>query len=377
MPITITIELLARPRCISSVGEADEGETFRSPRLPVLGEEDTGDAAETFENVAEVAFLGEFGDLIVTQSANVVPSLSVYRMEVTHIRNPQRSQVVPFVLPSHLLPRRRPAPPQMRRHVPASTSTQAPFLSRPVSIHSIRSRPRTSHRPHSPVHPVGSQRILERTLHRIMLPIADPALDLLILQLLLQTALIHPAISAGSCRAIRCPILPFTPRSSVLRILLPRHAGPEHDILAHARRVEARPRRVPLFEAELGPRAALGDTGVDGLADDGRADAPCRTDLFAGVVEGVRHDGFGAVFVRRDGLRGEGGGVVEFFVVGPVRAAVWVGINVGSGGPRGKVIGEKAGGEREGGKETYLAIFDMVAKRWFFDLLNAIDSCLA
>lgn len=78
------------------------------------------------------------------------------------------------------------------------------------------------------------------------------------------------------------------------------------------------------FEAEFRPGAPFRHGGVDGFADDGGADAPGGFHLFAGIVEGVGDDRFGAVFVRGDGLWGEGGGVVEFFVVGPVGAAVVV-----------------------------------------------------
>lgn len=77
-----------------------------------------------------------------------------------------------------------------------------------------------------------------------------------------------------------------------------------------------------LFEAELGPLAACGDTGRDGFPDDGFADPLGEFDFFAGVVEGVGDFGLGAVFVGCDGRRGKGGGVVELFVVSPVRAAV-------------------------------------------------------
>lgn len=78
-----------------------------------------------------------------------------------------------------------------------------------------------------------------------------------------------------------------------------------------------------LFEAELGPAFALGDAGVDVFFDDGGADAAGRLDAFAVVVEAVGYYCFCAVFVRRYGLRGEGGGVVEvvFDVFGPVGTA--------------------------------------------------------
>lgn len=76
------------------------------------------------------------------------------------------------------------------------------------------------------------------------------------------------------------------------------------------------------LKPKLGPCAPLGDAGVDGLADDSGADAPCSFDLFAGVVERVGYGGLGAVFVGGYGRGGKSGGVVEFFVVSPIRAAV-------------------------------------------------------
>ena len=78
-----------------------------------------------------------------------------------------------------------------------------------------------------------------------------------------------------------------------------------------------------LFEPKLGPAFALGDPGVDVFLDNGGADASGSFDSFAVVVETVGDDGFGAVFVRRHGLRGQACGVfnVVFDVVGPVMAA--------------------------------------------------------
>ncbi len=79
-----------------------------------------------------------------------------------------------------------------------------------------------------------------------------------------------------------------------------------------------------LLEAEFGPGLALGDAGVDGFFDDGGADAAGGFYFFAVVVEAVAGGGFGAVFVGGDLGGGEGVGVVELFVVGPVGAAVGV-----------------------------------------------------
>lgn len=58
------IHLVARPLRIAAVRKADEGETLRTARFAVLGEEDTRDAAEALEHVSQVAFFGELGDLL-------------------------------------------------------------------------------------------------------------------------------------------------------------------------------------------------------------------------------------------------------------------------------------------------------------------------
>lgn len=133
-----------------------------------------------------------------------------------------------------------------------------------------------------------------------MLPVANPAFNLLILKLLLQTPLINAPRH----------LLPRIPFPAILAILpflgvpLPRHARPENDVLAYAGGVKTRARGVTLFEAEFRPRPSFGYTGVDGFANNGCADAAGGFHLFAGVVEGVCRYRFGAVFIRGDGLWG-------------------------------------------------------------------------
>lgn len=139
-----------------------------------------------------------------------------------------------------------------------------------------------------------------------MLAVADPTLHLLVLQLLLHAPLV---------------------RLLLLGVRLPVDARPEDDVLAHGRRVEGRARGVALLEPEFRPRFAFRDPWVHVLFDDGGADPPGRFHLSAVVVETVGHDGFRAVFVRGDGWRWEGGGIVEFFVVGPVFAAREMGVS--------------------------------------------------
>lgn len=57
------------------------------------------------------------------------------------------------------------------------------------------------------------------------------------------------------------------------------------------------------LEPKLRPAFALGDAGVDVLLDNGGAYAAGGFDTFAFVVEVVRDDGFGTVFVRGYDLR--------------------------------------------------------------------------
>ena len=77
-----------------------------------------------------------------------------------------------------------------------------------------------------------------------------------------------------------------------------------------------------LLEAELGPRSARGHLRVDGLGLDGGLDAAGDLHFLVIVVEAVRDDSLGAIFVGDHLLRGERGGVIKFLVVGPVGAAV-------------------------------------------------------
>lgn len=148
-----------------------------------------------------------------------------------------------------------------------------------------------------------------------MFPVTDATLDLLVLQLLLQASRVDAAARHNAA-------VPLFDILAFLLVPLPGDAGPEDDVLPNAGGIEARAHGMPLFETELGPLAACGDTGRDGFPDDGFADALGEFDFLAGVVEGVGDFGLGAVFVGCDGWRGKGGGVVEFFVVSPVRAAV-------------------------------------------------------
>ena len=50
----VAVHLLARPSRIRPLLETDEGEALREPGLPVLGQEDPRDAAESLEHVPEL-----------------------------------------------------------------------------------------------------------------------------------------------------------------------------------------------------------------------------------------------------------------------------------------------------------------------------------
>lgn len=145
--------------------------------------------------------------------------------------------------------------------------------------------------------------VLERTAGSEMLSAANTALDLLVLELILDAAL----LAAGLLL--------------LLGLGLPVDARSEHDVLADGGGVERGTGSVALLQAELVPGASLGDPGVHMLADDGGFDAAGHLDLLVVIVEAVRDHGLGSIFVRRHLLRGESGGVIELLVVGPVGAA--------------------------------------------------------
>lgn len=70
MPVAVAVDLLARPRGVGPVGVADEREPLCPPRFPVLGQEDARDAAVPLEDLAEVVFFGELGDLLRTRAVS-------------------------------------------------------------------------------------------------------------------------------------------------------------------------------------------------------------------------------------------------------------------------------------------------------------------
>lgn len=133
-----------------------------------------------------------------------------------------------------------------------------------------------------------------------MLAVANTALDLLVLELVLH------GLSVGVLALL-------------LLVLAPVHARAEDDVLADRGGVGCGTDRVARAVAKLAPGLALGDAGVDLFRVRGVADAAGRLDLLVLLVEAVRDDGLGAIPVA-DGLRrGKvgGGDVIDVFVVGP------------------------------------------------------------
>lgn len=149
----------------------------------------------------------------------------------------------------------------------------------------------------------GCHGILERTAGCKVLSAANTTLDLLVLELIL-----HAALLAAVLLRLRS-------------LCLPVDAGSESDVLTDGGSIERGSGSVALLETELGPGPPLRNLGVDMFANDGGLDPAGDLHLLALIVEAVRHNGLGAIFVRCDLLRGERGGVIELLVVGPVGAA--------------------------------------------------------
>lgn len=135
-----------------------------------------------------------------------------------------------------------------------------------------------------------------------MLSATDSAFDLLILQLILHASL----LASGLLR--------------LLRLCLPVHAGSENDILADRGRIERWTGGISLLETELGPCFSLRHSRVDVFLYNGGADSACGFHFLAIVVKTVGYDGFGAIFICEYLLGRKCGGVIEFFIIGPVGA---------------------------------------------------------
>ena len=133
-----------------------------------------------------------------------------------------------------------------------------------------------------------------------MLAVANAALDLLVLELVLH------GLGVGVL-------------ALVLGVLAPVEGRLEDDVLADGGGIGGRASAVLGAKAELGPRLAVRDTGVHHLAVRDVADASCSLDLLAIVVQPVLDDGRAAILVG-DLLGGRefGGGLLELVIVGPV-----------------------------------------------------------
>lgn len=133
-----------------------------------------------------------------------------------------------------------------------------------------------------------------------MLTVADTALDLLVLELVLHGL----GVGVGGL---------------ILLGLSPVDAWSEDDVLADGGGVGGRAGRILCAEAELGPGFSVGDAGVYGLGVGGEANSAGGLDLSAVVIVTECDDGLCSILVG-DGLRlGEiGGGLLDIVVVGPV-----------------------------------------------------------
>ena len=70
----------------------------------------------------------------------------------------------------------------------------------------------------------------------------------------------------------------------------------------------------------------FGNAGIDNFFVRGEPDSTSRLDLLPLLVEPITDDRLGAIFVCGDGLGREGivGGIIELFVIRPVRTTVMV-----------------------------------------------------
>lgn len=111
-----------------------------------------------------------------------------------------------------------------------------------------------------------------------MLSIANTALDLLVLELVLHL------LSVGVL-------------ALVLGVLAPVDAGSEDDILADRRRIRGRACAILCALAKLGPRLSVGDARIHGLGVSYVSDAARRLDLLPLVVISKCDDGLCAILV--------------------------------------------------------------------------------
>ena len=276
------IDLLTRLRRIVAIRKTHKRESLSPSRLPILREEHPRHPPISPEQV---------------------PQFILLRI-LTHVRNPKRRQIIPLMLPHHPLAASR----RTRSHARGDILARLPRARRPSTL-IIQRRSRRPHRIRRRVLPLRRHRPLKRTTCREMLTLTNPALDprrrerglLLILQLL------H--LRVGRALLLRLVRLEARPQRQL-------------DVLAHRGGVRLRAWRVVGRVAELRPLSAFRDARVHSVLEHLFADHPGRFDARAVVAEPVGDMRFGAVGVFGDAVFGEGVGVVDQVIVGPVSAAV-------------------------------------------------------
>lgn len=109
-----------------------------------------------------------------------------------------------------------------------------------------------------------------------MLAAANTTLDLLVLELVLELVLLVALL---------------------LGVLAPVHTGAEDDVFADRCGIGRRASTVLVAEAELGPRLAVGDSGVDRLLVCDVSDAARRLDLVPVFIDSVGDCRLGSILV--------------------------------------------------------------------------------
>ena len=102
MAETVAIHALARPSSICAVCVRDESKALGTAGLAVLGQEDTSDTAVALEDLAEVVFFGEFGDLGGGLLVSVFPvaiSQDRHTFVTRRVARSSRSNLPPILSP--------------------------------------------------------------------------------------------------------------------------------------------------------------------------------------------------------------------------------------------------------------------------------------
>lgn len=278
MAISNAIHLLAGSCGIGTVGVRNESKSLCSSSVPVLGQKYASDPSEPLKHIPKFILFGKLGYIGDTKRSEVIALAILAEAGASH--------AFPSAGTSFRIT-------QMRGNVSAAgLLSQGALVCSGIRVARCRS---------------GSSGIVERRegiLVRAsrgeMIALTDTTGHLLVLELVLEFAL---------------------GRLVLLLRRLPICGGPEDNVFADRGGGEVGSGRAALFLAEFGPFFALGDAGVDVLFYDSRADLAGRLDFLVAVGQAIRDYCLGSVRVGDDLLRREGGGVIELFVVGPVRAA--------------------------------------------------------